>query len=153
MVAGATALIALRDSVRLTDGERVLVRGAAGGVGTVAVQLAHAMGGRVTALARDRHAELLTDLGADEVLDYRSTTSDGIGPFDVIVDTVGSELNCYRGRLTKGGRMVTVGLSASALAAVAACTAPAASAPSAPTPKPPYCVTWPASSRRARCAR
>ncbi|WP_314222854.1 NADP-dependent oxidoreductase [Streptomyces zaehneri] len=120
VVAGVTALIALRDSVRLAAGERVLVRGAAGGVGTAAVQLAHAMGGHVTALARDRHARLLTGLGADEVLDYGSTTSDRIGPFDVIVDTVGSELHCYRGRLAKGGRMVTVGLSAGALAAIAA---------------------------------
>jgi len=120
VVAGSTALIALRDSVHLTDGERVLVRGAAGGVGTAAVQLAHAMGGRVTALARDRHAELLTGLGADEVLDYRSTTSEQIGPFDAIVDTVGTELHCYRSRLAKGGRMVTVGLSPSALAAIAA---------------------------------
>ncbi|MFB7493119.1 NADP-dependent oxidoreductase [Streptomyces sp. NPDC056161] len=120
VVTGPTALIALRDSVRLTSGERVLVRGAAGGVGTAAVQLAHAMGGHVTALARDRHAGLLTDLGADEVLDYGSTTSDRIGPFDVIVDTVGTELHCYRSRLAKGGRMVTVGLSSSALAAIAA---------------------------------
>ncbi|MFE2499123.1 NADP-dependent oxidoreductase [Streptomyces scopuliridis] len=120
VVTGATALIALRDSVHLTGGERILVRGAAGGVGTAAVQLAHAMGGQVTALARDRHAQLLTDLGADEVLDYGSTTSEQIGPFDVIVDTVGTELNCYRNRLGKGGRMVTVGLSASALAAIAA---------------------------------
>ncbi|MFJ9783279.1 NADP-dependent oxidoreductase [Amycolatopsis sp. NPDC101161] len=120
VVAGSTALIALRDSVRLTEGERVLVRGAAGGVGTAAVQLAHAMGGRVTALARDRHAAILRDLGADEVLDYGTTTAEEIGPFDVIVDTVGSELHCYRGRLAKGGRMVTVGLSAPALAAIAA---------------------------------
>ncbi|MFH8469028.1 NADP-dependent oxidoreductase [Streptomyces sp. NPDC017991] len=120
VVAGSTALIALRDSVHLADGERVLVRGAAGGVGTAAVQLAHAMGGHVTALARERHADLLTDLGADEVLDYRSTASEQIGPFDVIVDTVGAELHCYRGRLAKGGRMVTVGLSPSALAAIAA---------------------------------
>ncbi|MFI5818142.1 NADP-dependent oxidoreductase [Streptomyces rishiriensis] len=120
VVAGSTALIALRDSVHLAGGERVLVRGAAGGVGTAAVQLAHAMGGRVTALARHRHARLLADLGADEVLDYGSTASEGIGPFDVIVDTVGTELNCYRSRLAKGGRMVTVGLSASALAAIAA---------------------------------
>ncbi|MET7683054.1 NADP-dependent oxidoreductase [Streptomyces sp. NPDC005423] len=120
VVAGATALIALRDSVALKGGERVLVRGAAGGVGTAAVQLAHAMGGQVTALARDRHAKVLTDLGAEEVLDYGSTTSDQIGPFDVIVDTVGSELHCYRGRLTKNGRMVTVGLSPSSLAAIAA---------------------------------
>ncbi|MFD7895257.1 NAD(P)-dependent alcohol dehydrogenase [Streptomyces sp. NPDC059743] len=120
VVAGATALIALRDSVHLATGERVLVRGAAGGVGTAAVQLAHALGCHVTALARDRHAQILVGLGADEVLDYGSTTSDRIGPFDVIVDTVGTELNCYRSRLAKGGRMVTVGLSPSALAAIAA---------------------------------
>ncbi|MEE1804288.1 NADP-dependent oxidoreductase [Streptomyces sp. NPDC101062] len=120
VVAGSTALIALRDSVHLASGERVLVRGAAGGVGTAAVQLAHALGCHVTALARDRHAPVLTGLGADEVLDHRSTTSDRIGPFDVIVDTVGSELNCYRSRLAQGGRMVTVALSAPALAAIAA---------------------------------
>ncbi|MCZ4514636.1 NAD(P)-dependent alcohol dehydrogenase [Streptomyces sp. ActVer] len=120
VVAGATALLALRDSVHAAKGERVLVRGAAGGVGTAVVQLAHALGCHVTALARDRHAAVLTGLGADEVLDYGSTTSDAIGPFDVIVDTVGTELNCYRSRLAAGGRMVTVGLSASALAAIAA---------------------------------
>ncbi|MFD8928625.1 NAD(P)-dependent alcohol dehydrogenase [Streptomyces mirabilis] len=120
VVAGATALIAVRDTVRLAHGEKVLVRGAAGGVGTAAVQLAHALGCQVTALARARHAPALTDLGADEVLDHGSTTSDRIGPFDVVVDTVGTELNCYRSRLAKGGRMVTVGLSAPALAAIAA---------------------------------
>ncbi|MFD5762182.1 zinc-binding dehydrogenase, partial [Streptomyces sp. NPDC127044] len=79
-----------------------------------------ALGCQVTALARARHAPALTDLGADEVLDHGSTTSDRIGPFDVVVDTVGTELNCYRSRLAKGGRMVTVGLSAPALAAIAA---------------------------------
>jgi NADPH:quinone reductase-like Zn-dependent oxidoreductase len=120
VVAGATALIAVRDTVRLAPGEKVLVRGAAGGVGTAAVQLAHALGCHVTALARARHTPALADLGADEVLDHGSTTSDLIGPFDVIVDTVGTELNCYRSRLAKGGRMVTVGLSAPALAAIAA---------------------------------
>jgi len=122
VVAGSTALIALRESVGLGDGERVLVRGAAGGVGTAAVQLAHAMGGHVTALARDRHATALRDLGADEVLDYRTTTAAELGPFDVVLDTVGTELHCYRSRLAKGGRMVTVGLSAPALAAIAAST-------------------------------
>ena len=120
VVAGSTALIALRDSVRLEAGERILIRGAAGGVGTAGVQLAHALGGRVTALARERHADALRDLGADEVLDYTKTTSEQIGPFDVILDTVGTELNCYRGRLDKGGRMVTVGLSGGAIAAIAA---------------------------------
>ncbi|MFJ5984877.1 zinc-binding alcohol dehydrogenase family protein [Lentzea sp. NPDC092896] len=119
VVTGSTALIALRDSVELAEGERVLVRGAAGGVGTAAVQLAHAMGGHVTALARDRHAAALGDLGADVVLDHSTTTPDQIGPFDVIVDTVGSELARYRRRLAKGGRMVTIALSGPALAAIA----------------------------------
>jgi NADPH:quinone reductase-like Zn-dependent oxidoreductase len=122
VVAGITALIALRDSVGLGDGERVLIRGAAGGVGTAAVQLAHAMGGHVTALARDSHTDVLRDLGADKVVDYRTTTSAELGPFDVILDTVGTELHCYRGRLAKAGRMVTVGLSGPALAAIAAST-------------------------------
>jgi NADPH:quinone reductase-like Zn-dependent oxidoreductase len=120
VVAGATALLALRDTVRLSRGERVLIRGAAGGVGTAAVQLAHAIGGHVTALARDRHATALADLGADEVLDYTTTSAEQIGPFDVILDTVGSQLHRYRRRLTRNGRMVTIGLSGPALAAIAA---------------------------------
>jgi NADPH:quinone reductase-like Zn-dependent oxidoreductase len=117
VVAGATALIALRDSTHLTSGERVLVRGAAGGVGTAAVQLAHAMGGHVTALARDRYASALGDLGADRILGY-DADAEQTGSFDVIVDMVGSDLECYRRRLAKNGRMVTVGLTPSALAAI-----------------------------------
>jgi NADPH:quinone reductase-like Zn-dependent oxidoreductase len=120
VVAGATALLALRDTVRLSSGERVLIRGAAGGVGTAAVQLAHAIGGHVTALARDRHTTALADLGADEVFDYTTTSAEQIGPFDVILDTVGSQLHRYRRRLTHSGRMVTIGLSGAALAAIAA---------------------------------
>jgi NADPH:quinone reductase-like Zn-dependent oxidoreductase len=118
VVAGTTALIALRDSTHLASGERVLVRGAAGGVGTAAVQLAHAMGGHVTALARDRYAQAITDLGADRVLGY-DATPEQTGSVDVIIDTAGSGLESYRRRLTRNGRMVTVGLSASALAAIA----------------------------------
>jgi len=117
VVAGTTALIALRDSTHLASGERVLVRGAAGGVGTAAVQLARAMGGHVTALARDRYAQALADLGADRVLGYDAAPGQ-TGSFDVIVDTVGTDLESYRRRLTRNGRMVTVGLSPSALAAI-----------------------------------
>jgi NADPH:quinone reductase-like Zn-dependent oxidoreductase len=119
VVTGATALVAVRGTLRLAGGERVLVRGAAGGVGTAAVQLAHAMGGHVTALARDRHAQALADLGADQILDYHDTAPEQAEPFDVIIDTVGSGLERYRRRLTRNGRMVTVGLSGAALAAVA----------------------------------
>ncbi|WP_336054089.1 NAD(P)-dependent alcohol dehydrogenase [Streptomyces sp. CA2R101] len=120
VVAGTTALAALRDTLHLASGERLLVRGAAGGVGTAAVQLAHAMGGHVTALARGHHAGALRELGADEVFDYGTTTPDRIGPFDVVLDTVGSELNSYRRRLTHDGRMATIALSASSMAAIAA---------------------------------
>ncbi|GLY94126.1 NADP-dependent oxidoreductase [Actinoplanes sp. NBRC 103695] len=91
IVPGITALAALRRATGLRAGESVLIRGAAGGVGTAAVQLAHAFGGRVTALARSGHAVALTSLGAERVLDYRETTPDRIGSFDVIVDTVGTE--------------------------------------------------------------
>ncbi|MFD9739463.1 zinc-binding alcohol dehydrogenase family protein [Umezawaea sp. NPDC059074] len=122
VVAGATALIALRDSVKLAQGERVLIRGAAGGVGTALVSLAHALGGHVTALARSRHADVLGGLGAEDVLDYGTTAPDRIGPFDVVVDTVGTDLNAYRRRLTRGGRMTTIGLSGPAIAAIAAST-------------------------------
>jgi NADPH:quinone reductase-like Zn-dependent oxidoreductase len=122
VVPGITALIALRDATHLAAGESVLVRGAAGGVGTAAVQLAHAFGGRVTALARARQATALADLGAERVLDYRETTPDQIGPFDVVVDTVGTDLARYRRRLTPGGRMVTVALSGPAIAAIAVST-------------------------------
>ncbi|GIM89869.1 quinone oxidoreductase family protein [Paractinoplanes toevensis] len=122
VVPGITALTALRGATHLKAGESVLVRGAAGGVGMAAVQLAHAFGGRVTALARDRHAAALTDRGAERVHDYRHTAPDEIGLFDVIVDTVGTDLARYRRRLTKSGRMVTVGLSGPAIAAIAAST-------------------------------
>jgi NADPH:quinone reductase-like Zn-dependent oxidoreductase len=56
----------------------------------------------------------------DEVLDYTTTSAEQIGPFDVILDTVGSQLHRYRRRLTHRGRMVTIGLSGRALAAIAA---------------------------------
>ena len=120
VVPGITALAALRGATHLRAGESVLVRGAAGGVGTAVVQLAHAAGGRVTALARTRHASALTGLGAERVLDYRETAPAETGPFDVIVDTVGTDLAQYRRRLTRSGRMVTVGLSGPAIAAIAA---------------------------------
>lgn len=120
VVPGITALTALRAATHLAPGESVLVRGAAGGVGTALVQLAHAFGGRVTALARDTHATALTDLGAAEVRDYRTTAPGDLGPFDVIVDTVGTDLASYRRLLTSSGRMVTVGLSPAALVAIAA---------------------------------
>ena len=122
VVPGVTALTALRAATHLAAGEKVLVRGAAGGVGTAVVQLARAFGAEVTALARAEQAGALTDLGAARVADYRATRPEELGPFDVIVDTVGTDLARYRRRLAPGGRMVTVGLSGPAIAAIAAST-------------------------------
>lgn len=107
---GATAITAVHDTARVREGERVLVRGAAGGVGTVAVQLARGLGARVTALAGGRSTDLLHALGAEVVLDHRSIDVSPLGPFDVVLDTVGTDLERFRRLLAAGGRMVTVAL-------------------------------------------
>ncbi|GGP37546.1 NAD(P)-dependent alcohol dehydrogenase [Saccharothrix coeruleofusca] len=105
---GTTAITALRDKARLKPGERLLVRGASGGVGCIAVQLGKAMGARVTGLAGAKNLDLVRELGADEVFDYRTTKPSDLGTFDVVLDTAGSELRAYRRLLRPGGRMVGI---------------------------------------------
>ncbi|WP_040767071.1 NAD(P)-dependent alcohol dehydrogenase [Tsukamurella sp. 1534] len=108
-VGGLTALVALRRKARLRPGERVLVRGAAGGVGSAAVQVAKALGaGEVIGLASGPTTGFVGELGADRVLDYRSTVPREIGTVDVVIDTVGTDLGAYRRLLEPGGRMVAV---------------------------------------------
>ncbi len=120
VTSGTTALRALRDITATRPGQRLLVRGAAGGVGIVVVQLARALGAHVTALAGARDAEFVRRYGAQEVLDYRTVAARDTGPFDVIVDTVGRGLLAYRRRLTGHGRMVTINFgSAHAIASIA----------------------------------
>ncbi|MFE2179965.1 NAD(P)-dependent alcohol dehydrogenase [Streptomyces sp. NPDC059455] len=109
---GTTAITALRDKIGLMSGERLLVRGAAGGVGSVAVQLGHALGAHVTALAGAKTLDLVRELGADEAHDYRTTGPAALGPFDAVLDTVGTELGAYRGLLSPGGRMVSIAFDA-----------------------------------------
>jgi len=74
----------------------------------VAVQLGHAYGARVTALAGKTHHETVLALGADEVFDYRTTSPRDLPRFDVVLDTVGTDLRAYRNLLTPTGRMVAV---------------------------------------------
>src|SRR5690348_15219106 len=69
-IAGLTALQAVRDHGELRPGERVLVNGASGGVGTMTLQIAKALGGQVTAVCSTRNVEQTRELGADRVLDY-----------------------------------------------------------------------------------
>jgi NADPH:quinone reductase-like Zn-dependent oxidoreductase len=107
-VGGLTALLALRRHARLQPGERLLVRGAAGGVGSNAVQVGAALGGQVTGLAGRSSFDFVSSLGAVAVHDYRTTPPETLGRFDVVLDTVGTELPRYRRLLARGGRMVAV---------------------------------------------
>lgn len=104
---GTTAITALRDKAGLRRGERLLVRGASGGVGSVAVQVGKAYGAHVTALAGERNLDFVRELGADEAIDYRTEPAD-LGSFDVVLDTYGSTPGAYRGLLAPGGRMVGI---------------------------------------------
>jgi len=105
---GATAIIALRDIGRLEDGQKLLVRGASGGVGSVAIQLGRAVGAHVTGLASTGNLEFVMQLGAHAALDYAKTRPADLGPFDVILDTVGSHAADYRKLLTRQGRMMSL---------------------------------------------
>jgi NADPH:quinone reductase-like Zn-dependent oxidoreductase len=108
--AGTTVLTALTEKVKLSKGQTLLVRGASGGVGSLAVQLGRALGAQVTALASSRNLGWVRELGADEAVDYRGDAVTGLGPFDVILDTVGTDLRLFRRMLTPRGRMIALAL-------------------------------------------
>lgn len=105
------ALQALRDVGRLAPGQDVLVLGASGGVGTFAVQIAAALGARVTGTSSTRNLELVRSVGADHVLDYtREDLGRWASRFDVVVDLAGREpLHRSRRLLRPNGRYVVVG--------------------------------------------
>jgi NADPH:quinone reductase-like Zn-dependent oxidoreductase len=91
-VAAQTAWQALFDEGRLERGQTVLIHGAAGGVGTFAVQLAHWKGARVIATGSAEHVEYLRSLGADQPVDYRATPFDSVAKgVDLVLDLVGGE--------------------------------------------------------------
>ncbi|MER8186814.1 NAD(P)-dependent alcohol dehydrogenase [Kitasatospora sp. NPDC094015] len=110
-VSACTALQALRDSGRLTAGQRVLVTGAGGGVGSFAVQLAKALGAHVTGVCSTGKVELVRSLGADEVIDRTGADPlDGSSRYDLIVDSAGNRsISRMRRALTKGGTLAIVG--------------------------------------------
>ena len=110
-VSGMTALSGLRDAGNLQSGQRVLIIGAAGGVGTYAVQLAKAFGATVTGVCSTSKAELVRTIGADEVIDYTQVDfTEGTRQFDLILDTAGRRpLGHLRRALTPQGTLVIVG--------------------------------------------
>jgi NADPH:quinone reductase-like Zn-dependent oxidoreductase len=110
-ISGTTALRAVRDKGTVQPGQTVLVIGAAGGVGSLAVQIAKAFGGKVTAVCSTSKADLVRSIGADDVIDYtREDFSDGARRWDVILDTAGRRpLSQLRRALTPKGTLVIVG--------------------------------------------
>ena len=112
-VAGRTALQGLRDHAQVKPGQRVLVNGAGGGVGTFAVQIAKALGARVTAVTGTRNVELVRSLGADEVVDYtKSDFGRDNARYDAIIDVAANRsLSDLRRVLVPSGALVLVGAS------------------------------------------
>jgi NADPH:quinone reductase-like Zn-dependent oxidoreductase len=107
-ISATTALQAVRDHGRVQAGQRVLVIGASGGVGTFAVQIAKALGAHVTGVASTEKVDLVRSLGADDVVDYRKGEIEG--SYDVILDTGGNRrLRALRRLLTPTGTLVIVG--------------------------------------------
>ena len=89
VMSGLTAMIAMRDVGRVGPGTRVLINGASGGVGTLAVQIAKALGAEVTGVCSTRNLELVRSLGADHVIDYTEEDfTRGERRYDVILDNV-----------------------------------------------------------------
>ncbi|MET7981735.1 NAD(P)-dependent alcohol dehydrogenase [Streptomyces sp. NPDC005281] len=110
-VSALTALQAVRDKGKVQEGQQVLITGAAGGVGTYAVQLAHSFGAHVTAVASMPKLDAVRALGADDVIDYtREDFLAGPRRYDAIIDIAGNRgLRDLRRALTPRGRLVITG--------------------------------------------
>lgn len=110
-ISGLTALQGLRDHGRIEPGQEVLIIGASGGVGTFAVQIARALGARVTGVCGPAKLAMVRSLGADRVIDYsREDFAGGEARYDVILDIAGSSsLARLRSALTPQGTLVLVG--------------------------------------------
>ncbi len=110
-IAAITALQALRDKGKIEPGQKVLINGASGGVGTFAVQIAKAFGAEVTGVCSTRNVEMVQSIGADHVFDYtREDYTQSGQRFDIIVDMVGNHsLLANRRVLNAEGVYVIVG--------------------------------------------
>src|SRR5437660_3287239 len=110
-IAGITALQAIRDKGKVQPGQKVLINGASGGVGTFAVQIAKSFGADVTGVCSTRNIDLVTSLGADHVIDYtKEDFAKGEQRYDVILDNVPNHsLSECRRILNPNGKYVMIG--------------------------------------------
>jgi NADPH:quinone reductase-like Zn-dependent oxidoreductase len=110
-IAGITALQGLRDKGKVQAGQKVLINGASGGVGTFAVQIAKSLGAEVTGVCSTRNVDLVKSLGADHVIDYtKQDFTKGAERYDVMLDNVGNRsLSECKGVLTPKGKYVLIG--------------------------------------------
>ena len=110
-IAGITALQGLRDKGKLRSGQKVLINGASGGVGTFAVQIAKFFGANVTGVCSTRNVDMVKSLGADQVIDYtKEDFAKGSERYDVILDNVPNHsLSEIRRILTPTGKYVMIG--------------------------------------------
>jgi NADPH:quinone reductase-like Zn-dependent oxidoreductase len=110
-IAALTALQGLRDKGKIQPGQKVLINGASGGVGTFAVQIAKHLGAHVTGVCSTRNVELVRSLGADHVFDYtKEDFTKSSERYDVILDNVGNRsLSECRRVLTPNGKYVLIG--------------------------------------------
>src|SRR3989441_9754237 len=110
-IAGFTALQALRDHGRIQPGQKVLVNGAGGGVGTYAVQIAKSFGAEVTAVTNTENLDMVRSLGADHIIDYTKDDYTRNGElYDLICDIAATHgFSDYKRALTPGGTFVLVG--------------------------------------------
>jgi NADPH:quinone reductase-like Zn-dependent oxidoreductase len=110
-LAANTALLGLRDEGRIQPGQKVLINGASGGVGTFAVQIARALGAEVTGVCSTRNVRLVQSIGADKVVDYTTEDFTETGQrYDLLLDIAGSRfISACRRVLTPRGTYVVVG--------------------------------------------
>ncbi|HYO44993.1 MAG TPA: NAD(P)-dependent alcohol dehydrogenase [Candidatus Limnocylindrales bacterium] len=111
-IAATTALRAMRDLGRVGPGHRVLVNGAAGGVGTFAVQIARSLGADTTGVCSTRNVEMVRSVGADHVIDYTGEDfTRGLGRYDLILDLVGNHAvsDCRRALAPEGTLLLSFG--------------------------------------------
>ena len=108
-ISGLTAWQALFDHARLTAGQTVLIHGAAGGVGSIAVQLAREAGARVIGTGRAADRDVALDLGAHAFLDLDAEPLEGVGQVDVVLDVIGGDvLERSTALVRPGGTLVTI---------------------------------------------